>query len=501
MNLMAIEFRPLLAVLVSLVASVLIYVLGEHIRPNAREGITILASICKIVLVYSMIPAVIAGKEIKLELFSIVKGVSFAFNVDAAGMVFACVASTLWILTSIYSIGYMRGHGEKNQTGYYAAFAMCLCAATGLCFAGNLITFFIFFEVLTVATYPLVVHYRDAEGTVSGRKYLAYTLISGQIFFAGIVIVYVTAGTMDFTPGGFLTPEMLPMPWALIVFFMMVGAGIVKAGVMPLHSWLPAAMVAPTPVSALLHAVAVVKAGAFCTLRVVLYVFGPTMAKYCHGSDILAWMAVFTIIISSFIAMRKYNLKARLAFSTVGQLSYIVLGICILTPYSTAGALYHIVAHAFMKITLFMAAGAIFVTTHKKDIREMVGIGGRMPVTMIAFTAASIGIAGFPFFVGFVSKANIIMGAVSMGKPVFAATLIASALLALTYLMPVVLIAFKRNVDNPEFAERGDAAPAMLIPLVITAIISIILGIAPNAGLHLFDLAVMAGNQIFTPLM
>ena len=252
---------------------------------------------------------------------------------------------------------------------------------------------------------------------------------------------------------------------------------------------------------ALLHAVAVVKAGAFCTLRVVLYVFGPDMAKYCHGADILAWMAVFTIIISSFIAMRKYNLKARLAFSTVGQLSYIVLGICILTPYSTAGALYHIVAHAFMKITLFMAAGAIFVTTHKKDIREMVGIGRRMPVTMIAFTAASIGIAGFPFFVGFVSKANIIMGAVAMGQPAFVATLIASALLALTYLMPVVMVAFKKNVDNPDFAEGGEAAPAMLVPLVITAIISVILGIAPNACLHLFDLAVMAGNQIFAPLM
>ena len=501
MNIMALELRPLLAVLTSLVASGLIYVLGEHIRPNAREGITMIAAFAKAAIVYSMIPAVLAGTEIKYELFSIVKGVSFAFNVDPAGMVFACVASTLWILTSIYSIGYMRGHGEKNQTGYYAAFAMCLCAATGLCFAANLITFFIFFEVLTVATYPLVVHYRDAEGTVSGRKYLAYTLISGQIFFAAIVIVYSVSGTMDFVPGGFLTPEMLPMPWALVIFFMMVGAGMVKAGVMPLHSWLPAAMVAPTPVSALLHAVAVVKAGAFCTLRVVLYVFGPEMAKYCRGSDILAWMAVFTIIVSSFIAMRKYNLKARLAFSTVGQLSYIVLGICILTPYSTAGALYHIVAHAFMKITLFMAAGAIFVTTHKKDIREMVGIGRRMPVTMMAFAAASIGIAGFPFFVGFVSKANIIMGAVSMGQPVFVATLIASALLALTYLMPVVLVAFKKNVDNPEFAEAGEAAPAMLIPLVITAIISMILGVAPNAGLHLFDMAMMAGDQIFTPLI
>ena len=500
-EMLALQYRPLLAVLVSLTASGLIYVLGEHIHRNIREGITITASVIKILLVWSMVPAVLAGEEIRLRVFEVVKGVSFELNVDPAGMVFACVASTLWILTSFYSIGYMRGHGEENQTGYFAAFAMCLSATTGLCFAANLITFFIFFEVLTVATYPLVVHYRDAEGTASGRKYLAYTLISGQIFFAATVIVYSVSGTMEFRPGGFLSSDMLPMPWAFIVFFMMAGAGIVKAGVMPLHSWLPAAMVAPTPVSALLHAVAVVKAGAFCTLRVVLYVFGPELAASCGGAAVLSWMAVFTIIFSSLIAMRKTNLKARLAFSTIGQLSYIVLGICILTPFSAAGAIYHIVAHAFMKITLFMAAGAIFVTTHKKDITEMIGIGRRMPVTMTAFAVTSIGIAGFPFFVGFVSKANIIMGAVEMGRPVFVATLIASALLALSYLMPVVLIAFKKNVNNPDFAERGEAAPAMLVPMVITAIISIVLGIAPNAGLHLLDLAFMAGNSIFNPLM
>ncbi len=496
-GLLALQLRPLYAVLVSLAASGLIYVTGEHIKPNAREGITITASVIKIALVYSLVPHVLAGETIKLELFQIVKGVSFAFNVDPAGMVFACVASTLWLLTSIYSIGYMRGHGEQNQTGYFAAFAMCLSATTGLCFAANLITFFIFFEVLTVATYPLVAHYRDEEGTRSGRKYLAYTLISGQIFFAAIVIVYSVSGTMDFVPGGFLTADMLPLPWALIVFFMMLGAGIVKAGVMPLHSWLPSAMVAPTPVSALLHAVAVVKAGAFCTLRVVLYVFGPELSKSCGGAGILSWMAVITILVSSLVAMRKTNLKARLAFSTVGQLSYIVLGICILNPYAAAGAIYHIVAHAFMKITLFMAAGAIFVTTHKKDITEMIGIGKRMPVTMTAFAAASVGIAGFPFFVGFVSKASIIVGAVQTGRPVFVATLIASALLALTYLMPVVLIAFKKNVDNPDFRERGEAAPAMLVPLVITAVISIVLGVFPNAGLQLFRLAMMAAESVF----
>lgn len=497
MNIFSLEMRPVLAIAVSLIASGLIYVLGEHIHQNAREGITITAAVLKIICVYSLIPAVIAGTEIKLELFSIVKGISLAFNVDAAGMVFACIASTLWLLTSIYSIGYMRGHGEKNQTGYFASFAMCLSATMGICFAANLVTFFIFFEILTVATYPLVVHYRDEEGKASGHKYLAYTLISGQVFFAAIVVIYVKCGTLDFVPGGFVTSDALSPGIALLVFFMMVGAGMVKAGVMPLHSWLPAAMVAPTPVSALLHAVAVVKAGAFCTLRVVLYVFGPEMAKACHGADILAWMAVVTILLSSFIAIRKDNLKARLAFSTIGQLSYIVLGICILTPFSTAGALYHIVAHAFMKITLFMAAGAIFVTTHKKNISDMVGIGRRMPITMTAFTLASLGIAGFPFFAGFVSKANIIFGAVSVNKPLFAATLIVSALLAITYLMPVVMVAFKKSPVNADFAEYGEANKCMLIPLVITAIISILFGICPNLGLHLYDFAQMAGNAIF----
>lgn len=497
MILMSLNFRPLLAISVSLIASGLIYLLGEHIKANSREAITFVAAGLKIILVYSLIPAALAGKTIRLDLFKIVEGINFSLNVDAAGMVFACVASTLWLLTSIYSVGYMRGHGEKNQTGYYAAFAMCLSAATGLCFAANLITFFIFFEALTVATYPLVVHYRDKEGTRSGRKYLAYTLISGQIFFAAIVIVYAVSGTLEFKPGGFLNSEMLPMPWALLVFTMMIGAGIVKAGVMPLHSWLPAAMVAPTPVSALLHAVAVVKAGAFCTFRVVLYVFGPELAKECGGAKILAWMAVVTIIISSLIAIKKDNLKARLAFSTIGQLSYIILGIAILTPLSATGALYHIVAHAFMKITLFMCAGAIFVTTHKKNISDMVGIGRRMPLTMSAFTVASLGIAGFPFFVGFVSKANIISGALMSGRIVFAVTLIVSALLALTYLMPVIMIAFKRDVINPEFAVFGEANKMMLVPLVITAVISVILGVAPNFGLHLLDFAYEAGKAIF----
>ena len=505
-----ISIKPVLAILVSLIASCMIYILGDHIKQNDREGITFVASILKIILVYSMVPAVAAGKTIEYKLFTIVEGVDMAFKVDPAGMVFACVASTLWILTSLYSVGYMRGHGEKNQTGYYSAFAMCLSATIGICFAANLITFFIFFEILTVATYPLVAHYRDEEGLRSGRKYLAYTLISGQLLFAAIVVIYVKTGTMDFKPGGFVSPDALPMPWMLIVFFLMVGAGLVKAGVMPLHSWLPAAMVAPTPVSALLHAVAVVKAGAFCTLRIVLYVFGPETAAACHGAEILAWMAVITILASSLIAIRKDNLKARLAFSTVGQLSYIVLGIAILTPASTAGALYHIVAHAFMKITLFMCAGAIFVTAHKKEISEMRGLGRKMPVTFACFGIASMGIAGLPLIAGFVSKMNIVRGAWVSGQPLFVATLVCAALLALTYLIPVVVTGFMKPVEDTTapihmeehhgsgaFGIRTEASYPMLVPIIATAILSVIFGTAPNLGLHLYDFAVLAAQSIF----
>lgn len=493
--------RPLIAICVSMVAAVLILICGERVSPNCREGITMGASIIKALCVFSMVPAVLAGETFDLKILTIVDGIDLALRADSLGMVFACVASGLWIVTSVYSIGYMRGHGEQNQTGYFAAFAMCLCGAIGICFAANLFTFFIFYEVLTVATYPLVVHYRDEKAKSAGRKYLLYTLASGQLSFAAIVVVYAACGTLDFVPGGFIG-DSVSEGTALILFFLMVVGGAVKAGVMPLHSWLPAAMVAPTPVSALLHAVAVVKAGAFCVIRVVCYTFGPELCKSCGATDILVWFAVVTILLSSLIAIQKDNLKARLAFSTVGQLSYIVLGVCILTPISVTGAIYHIVAHAFMKITLFMCAGAIFVTTHKSEISDMRGLGRRMPVTMIAFFVASLGIAGLPFMVGFVSKMSILQGAAQISQPIFIGTLVASAMLSLTYLIPVCYIAFASKNINPAFENYsmkldGEASKAMLIPLVITACISILLGIVPDAGAQLYSLAEAAANAIF----
>lgn len=491
-----VDIRPLIAILLPLTAAILILVFGERIKANFREGITIVASIGLAATVYSMIPDILNGYNIEYNILPIAFNIELALKVDAAGMVFAIVSSTLWILTSIYSIGYMRGHNEINQTGYFSAFAMCISATIGICFGANLLTFFIFYEGLTIATYPLVVHYRDDEGKFSGRKYLTYTLISGQLFLAAIIIIYAVAGTGDFVPGGFITENTFSPAVSLIIFLMLVVGGAVKAGMMPFHSWLPAAMVAPTPVSALLHAVAVVKAGAFCVLRIVGYVFGPTTAAANHGAQVVSILAVFTIVTASVIALRKNNLKERLAFSTIGQLSYIILGICILSPYSMVGAIYHIVAHAFMKIILFMCAGAIFVTVHKKNISDLHGIGKRMPVTMSAFAVGSLGIAGLPLFVGFVSKSNILLGAIYQGKYVFVAVLIVSALLAITYLMPIVIMAF--GARNEEFSEYGEASFKMLVPIVITSVFAIIFGVAPNAFFHLFDLAQMASQSIFS---
>lgn len=496
------SIRPFLAVVVSLAAAFLILVFGNRVKPNVREAVTLLAAVIKAALVFSMVPAVLKGNEYYFCLWEIADGVELAFRTDAAGMVFACVASGLWIVTSVYSIGYMRGHHEKNQTGYFAAFAVCLSSAIGISFAANLVTFFMFYEMLTVATYPLVAHYRDDKAKASGRKYLAYTLISGQLFFAAIAAVYVIYGTCDFRAGGFIEPGSLSGGLMLLLFFLMIGGGAVKAGVMPLHGWLPAAMVAPTPVSALLHAVAVVKAGAFCVLRVVCYVFGPDTVSGCGADKILAWFAVATILLSSFVAMRKDNLKARLAFSTIGQLSYIVLGISVLAPYSIAGAMFHIVAHAFLKITLFMCAGAIYVTAGLSEISTMGGLAKRMPVTCTCFALASVGIAGLPLLAGFVSKFNIIRGALLMGKPIFAAVLVAAALLALSYLIPVVRIFFGKGGQQAACSGHTvhtgytDAAAAMLVPIAITAAVSLVLGVMPDAGPHLYDLAVIAAEAI-----
>lgn len=486
------DYRPLWAILISLIAAGLILVSDKY--PNLREGWTLLAALGKAIIVFSMIPNVLAGQILEIAPINIAHGISLHLRVDPAGMVFAALASALWVLTSLYSIGYMRGNQEKHQTGYFAAFALALSTTMGIAFAGNLLTFFIFYELLTISTYPLVAHKRDKEAINAGRKYLAYTLIAGQLFLVSIIWTQSLAGTGEFKPGGFLTADMASTGALQLLFFLMVIGSAVKAGVMPLHGWLPSAMVAPTPVSALLHAVAVVKAGAFGVLRVVGYVFGPGLLANLGVAEILAWIAAFTIIASSLVALRQDNLKRRLAFSTIGQLSYVVLGVSLLSPLGILGGIFHIVAHACMKIVLFFCAGAIYVKTHKSNVSEMVGIGRQMPFTIGAFAIGSLGIVGLPLIVGFISKWNIALGALQSGKGLYIAVLIASALLATSYLIPVVYMAFFKK--NDEFAEYGEASSLMLVPIITIAVFSLILGIFPNFGAHFYDLATMAAKSI-----
>ena len=478
--------RPLLAILVSLVAIPLIVALRN--RPDPREAVTLVAALLKAGFVLSMFPWVLEGRQAAMRLWEISPGIELALRVDTLGYVFAVVASVLWVLTSFYSIGYVRGAHEKKQTRYFASFALCLSATIGICFAANLLTFVVFFEILTLATYPLVIHKETPAALSAARKYLSYTLPAGLALLGAVAwSVAATGGATDFVPGGFLGATGLSeasLRW-LFLFFML---GVcVKAGVMPLHSWLPAAMAAPTPVSALLHAVAVVKAGVFGVLRVTGFVFGPELLREIDVAVVLAWAAGITLTVGSLLALRQDNLKRRLAYSTVAHLSYIVLGAALLTGASWSGAVMHLMFHATMKITLFFCAGAIYVRVHKENISDMNGIGRQMPITMLAFAVGSLGLAGVPGVNGFVSKWYLAVGAVEADQSIFLMLLLLSGVLNAAYFFPIVHAAFFRR--NEEFASFGEASPLMVVPLALTAVVSIVLGIVPNLGVHAWDLA------------
>jgi multicomponent Na+:H+ antiporter subunit D len=479
------DYRPLWAILVSLAAVVPILLCGK--RPNWREFWSFLAAFLKFGFVLSLLPAVLAGQTPECVLFELGPGIALHLRADPAGMVFALLSSTLWIVTSLYSIGYMRGGKYPHQTGYFASFAVCVSSAIGIAFSANPLTFFLFFEILTVATYPLVVHNRNDEAVKGGRKYLAYTFVAAQCLLIGLIWANVLAPGATFTPGGFLGQTGASTTQLRVLFLLfMLGIGV-KAGILPLHGWLPAAMVAPTPVSALLHAVAVVKAGAFGCVRVTAFVFGPETVRAIGADWILATLAAATILGGSLRALGETNLKKRLAYSTVSQLSYIVLGAALGSPAALAGAIFHIAAHGFMKITLFFCAGSIYTRTHFTEIPQLAGIGRRMPVTMAAFTIGSLGLAGLPLLAGFVSKWNLGLGAIHGGYEVFVAVLVLSAFLNFAYFFPIVYTAFFEGTDEkPRFDE---AHFAVWLPPALTALASLALGMFPNAIWSFYTLA------------
>lgn len=462
--------------------------------PNLREFWTIAAAVIKFILVVSLLPAALEGKEAVYSILEIAPGIELALKADQFGIFFALIASGLWIFTSFYSIGYVRGNKEKKQTRYFASFAVCLSATIGIAFAANLLTFIVFYEVLTIATYPLVIHKENKEAISAGRKYLLYTLSAGVLLIAAAGLTYSYTGNLDFAAGGIFTGLNLPQNTVTILFMLFLAGVGVKAGIMPLHSWLPAAMAAPTPVSALLHAVAVVKSGVFGVVRVVGFVFGPEMMSTYGLNNILFVFAAATIILASLLALKQDNLKRRLAYSTVGHLSYIVLGAALLSPAGFTGGIFHIATHATMKITLFFCAGAIYVNLHKENISELNGIGKVMPWTMAAFTVGSMGLAGIPPINGFISKWFLGAGALQADMNIALIVLVLSGLLNAGYFFPIIHRAFFRKGVGLE--KYGEASKLMVVPIVITAFLSILFGIFPDIFFNFFQLALSVTNNV-----
>lgn len=484
------SITPFLAVAVSILGAALIVVTRRW--PNIREGCSVVAAITKFLIVATMVPAVLAGNTIHYALFSLAPGVPIIeFRVDALGLLFGATASFLWILTTFYSIGYMRSLNEHAQTRYYFCFAITMSATMGVAFSSNLVTLYLFYELISFATYPLVIHKETEEAYDKGNKYAFYLLMTSKGLLLASFMTYALSGTFDFKPNGMFPSGTNPTLITLTYFLFLIGIG--KAAIMPFHAWLPAAMVAPTPVSALLHAVAVVNTGIFCVLRVMFHVFGVELMKSLDLGVITAIIASFTIIMASLYALTRDNLKALLAYSTIGQLSYMVLGGALLTPGGMASGIIHIANHALGKITLFLCAGSIYVASHKTKVSELNGIGKRMPYTMAAFTLGALSLIGFPLFGGFISKWYLTLGSIEAGQYSIVGVLITSTVLNACYFLPIVYAAFFRELPPGEKVERQEAPTVMVVPLVLTAAAILVSFFAPSVFL---DLAKMIVKEV-----
>ncbi len=504
---MSAELAIQLSLLIPLLGAVGIFLAGYW--PNIREAITLSTAVILFLVVLSLYEGVAAGARPEVTLIEMFPGLPIKFVVEPLGMLFALIASGLWIVTSLYAIGYMRGNNEQNQTRFYICFAIAISATIGVAFSGNLLTLFIFYEVLTVSTYPLVTHSGKPEALKSGRTYLGILMSTSIAFlFVAIVWTWSATGKMDFTPGGILAGSLEGPELGILLFLYIFGIG--KAAVMPVHRWLPAAMVAPTPVSALLHAVAVVKSGVFAVVKIIVYIFGIDLLAGTQPGELLVYVAGFTVLTASFVALRQDNLKRRLAYSTISQLSYVVIAAAILTPISLVGAAMHIAAHAFGKITLFFAAGSIYTAAHKTEVSQLDGIGRKMPWTMTAFAIGALSMIGLPPTAGFVSKWVIVEGAIQGGQWAALGVIVLSTLLNTAYLVPIVYRAFMVAPPKPQPVEEdsheetadeeaesthhddhhddhGEAPLPIVLALTITAVGTVLLFLFPEAALGLAE--------------
>ena len=468
---------PLAVLASSFVPGMIIFLLPER-SVVLRTSLNLGGAVVKIILLVVMMIGVIEGSRFEFRM-AFLPGIDFLLRADALSLLFVNLSAVLWLATTVYAIGYLED--SPNRSRFFGYFSLCVTATVGLAMAGNLLTFLIFYEALTLATYPLVVHRETELARKAGRAYLAYTLFGGALLLAGTVWLYTLTGTLEFVDRGFISglgldPGVLRIIFALLIF----GVGV-KAALVPLHGWLPQAMVAPAPVSALLHAVAVVKAGAFGMMRIVYDVFGIEYAASLGVTLPLAVLAAITIVYGSVRALFQDNLKKRLAFSTVSQVSYITLGIAIAGPIATIGGLVHLVHQGFMKITLFFCAGNYAEVAGYHKVSELAGIGRRMPLTTGAFTLAALGMIGVPPMAGFISKWYLGLGGLEVGQDWVLLVLAASSLLNAAYFLPILRTAWfdpqPESAPGQADTAMGEAPLALLLPPLATAAAALIWGL------------------------
>lgn len=414
--------------------------------------------------------------ESSVHLFKLNEFLDVYFRIDKLSILFSLLVSTLWIFTAFYAMQYMKHEGKERK--FFTFFLATLGVTIGISFSGNLITLYAFYEFLTLSTFPLVIHTDSKEALKSGKKYLIYSFGGAALVLLGMILLFSISSDITFNAQGILSPLTSDNRNLYIVSYvaMFLGFGV-KAALVPFHSWLPAAMVAPTPVSSLLHAVAVVKSGIFAIIRMTYFIFGAEIIKSLHVNIFLSILIVVSILMGSFLALHQENLKKRLAYSTISQLGYVLLGIVLLNEDAFVGSLLHLINHAVIKIVLFFCVGAIMYTTGKTDISQIRGIGKQMPITMGCFAIAAISLIGIPPSNGFVSKWYLAQGGLTGGKMIFPAILLISALLTALYLLPVITEAFFKKGDDIIVKE---APMKMLVPIVMITIIVVLLGLFPN---------------------
>jgi len=491
---MSLSLEMMLHLVITIPFLTTLAILFTRHNPDLREGISIVASLLLIYLTVNLYQGLTSGANIDIFWWQLMPELDISFAVEPLGMLFALIASFLWLVTTCYSIGYMRSHQEENQSRFYICFAIAISAVMAIAFSANLFTLFIFYEILTLSTYPLVTHAGTEKAKNGGRIYLGILLGTSIMFFLlAIVSTWFVAGTLDFKLNGIFAVDVdKNLAGVLLVLFIF---GIGKAAIMPFHRWLPAAMVAPPPVSALLHAVAVVKAGVFTVLKICIFIFGLDLLSVLPTTQFLLYLAGASVLLASLIAMRQDNLKARLAYSTVSQLGYITIGALLATSSGVIGGSMHMAMHAFGKITLFFCAGAILVTLHKSKISEMRGIGRQMPITMFAFFIASLSIIGVPPAGGTWSKWFLLMATIETEQWLLMVILMLSSLLNIAYLLPIPLHAFFPNISANKSISLGsqkqekqikEAPLPSLIAIIITTLACLTLFIYPQP---LFELA------------